>query len=159
MDKMLTVNQKRANKQQPKSKKKLQPLKVVYITNPIKFTASASEFRALVQELTGQDSDMAESARFAVDDGVGGSQGKVANAGKVAVEDNVHALEEVTKIRRTCDGVVVQKGSDPSTFGSYDDDDDAFCSPQMMDSFPGLMASDLWHEAAHLDVLKNLDAM
>lgn len=37
------------------SKKKKEPIKVVYISNPIKVTTSASEFRALVQQLTGQD--------------------------------------------------------------------------------------------------------
>lgn len=37
------------------SKKKKEPIKVVYISNPIKFTTSASKFRALVQQLTGQD--------------------------------------------------------------------------------------------------------
>lgn len=34
------------------------PIKVVYISNPVKFTTSASEFRALVQDLTGRDSDL-----------------------------------------------------------------------------------------------------
>lgn len=37
------------------SKKKKEPIKVVYISNPIKVTTSAAEFRALVQQLTGQD--------------------------------------------------------------------------------------------------------
>ncbi|KAH6779621.1 hypothetical protein C2S52_010858 [Perilla frutescens var. hirtella] len=59
MDKTLTV---KAKKQQPKNKKKQLPLKVVYITNPIKFNATASEFRALVQELTGQDADSSRLA-------------------------------------------------------------------------------------------------
>lgn len=46
-----------------KKKKKLKtsspqkPMKVVYISNPVRFKATTSEFRALVQELTGQDSD------------------------------------------------------------------------------------------------------
>ncbi|KAL6138008.1 hypothetical protein ACLB2K_063296 [Fragaria x ananassa] len=39
-----------------KSNKK-KSIKVVYISNPMKVTASASEFRALVQQLTGQDAD------------------------------------------------------------------------------------------------------
>lgn len=34
------------------------PLKVVYISNPVRFKVTASEFRALVQELTGQVSDL-----------------------------------------------------------------------------------------------------
>ncbi|ERM98135.1 hypothetical protein AMTRI_Chr01g127690 [Amborella trichopoda] len=37
------------------SKSKKNPIKVVYISNPKMVKASASEFRALVQELTGQD--------------------------------------------------------------------------------------------------------
>ncbi|KAK9081769.1 hypothetical protein Syun_031215 [Stephania yunnanensis] len=40
--------------------KKKQPVKVVYISNPMKVKTSVSEFRALVQELTGQDSDLAD---------------------------------------------------------------------------------------------------
>ncbi|KAF8395707.1 hypothetical protein HHK36_019657 [Tetracentron sinense] len=42
------------------SKKK--PFKVVYISNPMKVTTSASKFRALVQELTGKDSNLADAA-------------------------------------------------------------------------------------------------
>lgn len=42
----------------PKSKRQ-QPLKVVYISNPVRVNTSASQFRALVQKLTGQDSDIA----------------------------------------------------------------------------------------------------
>ncbi|KAI5663684.1 hypothetical protein M9H77_23007 [Catharanthus roseus] len=51
---VMKVHQKKVTKQ-PKTKKK--PIKVVYISNPMKVNTSASEFRALVQELTGQDSD------------------------------------------------------------------------------------------------------
>ncbi|KAF6163307.1 hypothetical protein GIB67_025171 [Kingdonia uniflora] len=47
-------------KSSPLSKKK-KPIKVVYISNPMKVKTSASEFRAKVQELTGQDSDVAYS--------------------------------------------------------------------------------------------------
>lgn len=35
-------------------------LKVTYISSPVKVKTSASNFRALVQELTGQDSNVAE---------------------------------------------------------------------------------------------------
>uniref|UniRef100_A0A6N2KXV5 VQ domain-containing protein n=1 Tax=Salix viminalis TaxID=40686 RepID=A0A6N2KXV5_SALVM len=47
------VQERRATKI-AKTKKK--PMKLVYISNPMKFKISASGFRALVQELTGQDS-------------------------------------------------------------------------------------------------------
>ncbi|KAF5750289.1 hypothetical protein HS088_TW03G00623 [Tripterygium wilfordii] len=46
---------KKANTSTTKKKKK--PLRVVYISNPKKFNTSATEFRALVQRLTGKDSD------------------------------------------------------------------------------------------------------
>lgn len=55
MDK-LSVNQKRGAKQ-AKSKRKA-PLKVVYISSPMKFETSAAKFRELVQSVTGQDSDI-----------------------------------------------------------------------------------------------------
>lgn len=35
-------------------------VKVVYISSPMKLTASAEEFRAIVQELTGRDSNVAD---------------------------------------------------------------------------------------------------
>ncbi|KAJ3669184.1 hypothetical protein LUZ60_011134 [Juncus effusus] len=47
-------------------KKKKKAVKVVYIANPLKVKASATEFRALVQELTGRDSD--PSKYIAVED-------------------------------------------------------------------------------------------
>ncbi|XP_059288338.1 uncharacterized protein LOC132041649 [Lycium ferocissimum] len=53
MEKMLSVHSKKANKQPKNTKKK--PVKVVYIANPMKVNTSAAEFRALVQQLTGQD--------------------------------------------------------------------------------------------------------
>ena len=53
-----TVQQKTPTKlSKPKKKKNTnnnKPIKVVYISNPMKVKTSASEFRALVQELTGQ---------------------------------------------------------------------------------------------------------
>ncbi|XP_057452718.1 sigma factor binding protein 1, chloroplastic-like [Lotus japonicus] len=39
-------------------------IKVTYISSPVKVKASASNFRALVQELTGQDSNVAEIDKF-----------------------------------------------------------------------------------------------
>lgn len=45
-----------ASKQITKAKKKAQ-VKVVYISNPMKVNTSASQFRALVQQLTGRDAD------------------------------------------------------------------------------------------------------
>ncbi|XP_043692875.1 sigma factor binding protein 1, chloroplastic-like [Telopea speciosissima] len=63
MDK-LSVHQGIKCSKQSQSKKKSKPIKVVYISNPMKVKTSASEFRALVQELTGRDSDL---SRITVD--------------------------------------------------------------------------------------------
>uniref|UniRef100_A0A803ND70 VQ domain-containing protein n=1 Tax=Chenopodium quinoa TaxID=63459 RepID=A0A803ND70_CHEQI len=41
-----------------KSFKKVEAMKVVYISTPMKVTTSASKFRAIVQELTGRESDV-----------------------------------------------------------------------------------------------------
>ncbi|XP_050228352.1 uncharacterized protein LOC126677658 [Mercurialis annua] len=55
----LHSQQEMKSRQQPKPKPKTkQPMKVVYISNPIKFNITASEFRALVQQLTGQHSEL-----------------------------------------------------------------------------------------------------
>lgn len=43
------------------------PVKVVYISTPMKVNISASNFRALVQELTGRDSDMSRFEDFNYD--------------------------------------------------------------------------------------------
>lgn len=115
--------QKKAKKN-PKSKKK-QPIKIVYITNPIKFKTSASEFRALVQGLTGRDADTDTDTAVSFSGG--------GEAGKVAAEDNVHAEVEqleVTKLGWPSGGVV-----DPHD--GYDPLDDSFVSSLMIDSVQG----------------------
>ncbi|WJX87287.1 hypothetical protein P8452_74589 [Trifolium repens] len=42
------------------SKRDKKDIKVTYISSPVKVKTNASNFRALVQELTGQDSNVAE---------------------------------------------------------------------------------------------------
>ncbi|KAL3637152.1 hypothetical protein CASFOL_019451 [Castilleja foliolosa] len=143
--KMMTANRKRSNKQSPSIKKK-GPLKVVYITNPIKFKTSASEFRALVQELTGQYSDVPEFDRFPA----AGGGGEVDKTAEDEDRNYIHAGDqEGVKVGQTCEEG--QNGSDLlSGFGSYGDndiDDDGFCG---MDNFEGQMASSFWvNEGIH----------
>ncbi|KAK1278216.1 hypothetical protein QJS04_geneDACA003581 [Acorus gramineus] len=57
MDKVSVHSKIRSPKQQP-TKAKKKPIKVVYISNPMRVETSPSKFRSLVQELTGQDSDV-----------------------------------------------------------------------------------------------------
>ncbi|XP_073285116.1 uncharacterized protein [Primulina huaijiensis] len=180
MDKDVTMNPKKGNKQ-PKIRKK-QPLKVVYITNPIKFKTSASEFRSLVQELTGQDSDLPESStKFSAErcaGGYGGSQPGDAEAAKMALEadrNTVHALEDAREIGQhnvTINGDVSQ-GSDPASFWSFGGgvpqgpDLSSFgsfgyneiYSPLMVEELQGLVDSSSSQEASHFDVFKRLESM
>ncbi|KAF3322635.1 sigma factor binding protein 1 [Carex littledalei] len=55
----LSVKQK-----SPKCSKtnKKKPLKIVYISNPVKFTASPDQFRAVVQQLTGRHSTVVDES-------------------------------------------------------------------------------------------------
>ncbi|KAK4281936.1 hypothetical protein QN277_013377 [Acacia crassicarpa] len=61
---------------------KRDPIKVVYISNPMNFRVTASEFRALVQELTGWDAgSLPDPSRFRNSggddsDNVGGGDGR-----------------------------------------------------------------------------------
>lgn len=55
---------KKETRKRKLSVQKNQPLKVVYISNPMRVHTSASEFRALVQELTGRDAEFPDPAKF-----------------------------------------------------------------------------------------------
>ncbi|KAJ9179540.1 hypothetical protein P3X46_011316 [Hevea brasiliensis] len=59
---VLGVNMKGKKQARRRSTKK--GIKVVYISSPMKVETSASKFRALVQELTGKDSDAARFMDF-----------------------------------------------------------------------------------------------
>lgn len=50
------------------SKRDKKEIKVTYISSPVKVKTNASNFRALVQELTGQDSNVAEITTMPLDD-------------------------------------------------------------------------------------------
>ena len=59
IENMSSSKQKGSQRGKAKEKKEI---KVVYISNPMRVEASASEFKGIVQELTGQDSDLAKFA-------------------------------------------------------------------------------------------------
>ncbi|EEF40226.1 uncharacterized protein LOC8273898 [Ricinus communis] len=94
---------KSSRKAKPKKK---QPMKVVYISNPMKFKISASEFRALVQELTGQYSELpADPSKRIVDssdDHVGGGNHTVLDHASSKTDDDYdvdnHALDQVPTV-------------------------------------------------------------
>ncbi|XP_059646106.1 sigma factor binding protein 1, chloroplastic-like [Cornus florida] len=152
MDKLASVQQKKATKQ-AKAKKK--PVKVVYISNPMKIKTSASEFRALVQELTGQDADMPDPTKYSEIDGVDHDRQTVPDHHDATLKVSDDALDDhVLTVDPT--GNEVLKRSDNIPFGPYDD----FFTPQMLENFTGtLLPSSLLYESAQLDVIRGLDAM
>ncbi|KAL9150829.1 hypothetical protein ABFS82_11G013800 [Erythranthe guttata] len=141
MEKMASLNPTSATKHTKKKKKKKRqppPLKIVYITNPIKFKTSASQFRALVQQLTGQyaaDTPPPEPNSFPADDGGGGGEA-ADDAVKVADENDIHVAvddDEVTMTTTTSENYILGhpantdavhkygSESDPSIIGLYND--------------------------------------
>ncbi|KAJ8511559.1 hypothetical protein OPV22_001993 [Ensete ventricosum] len=57
-----SVHQKSPEQAKAKATKKKKPIRVVYISNPMRVTTSAAQFRGLVQKLTGRDSNVADMA-------------------------------------------------------------------------------------------------
>ncbi|KAL7197662.1 hypothetical protein ACSBR2_020231 [Camellia fascicularis] len=131
MDKPLSVHEKKATKQ-TKTKKK--PVKVVYISNPMRVQTSASEFRALVQELTGQDSVMPEHGKYSEIDTVTNNP-TVPDGIKISDDDDqgpeVPAMEQEQPQR-----------SDPA-FEPYDD----VFMPQMLENFSGFFSPNYFYES------------
>ncbi|XP_022747199.1 sigma factor binding protein 1, chloroplastic-like [Durio zibethinus] len=85
---------KAAKKAKSKKKNNKKPIKVVYISNPMKVKTSPSKFRALVQELTGQDAELADPTKFTdTDDDVGNQT--VPDAAKNSIDDHAQEFPRV----------------------------------------------------------------
>ncbi|KAJ8467093.1 hypothetical protein OPV22_029645 [Ensete ventricosum] len=119
----LSVHQTRGPKQ-GKGKKKT--VKVVYISNPMWFTTSVAKFRALVQKLTGRDSNVGDTG------------------GTSIVFDG---LEKLSAQPTPGSGVASDStGMDPGTatasaaFEMFDGD---VFTPEMLDNFAALQQSTL----------------
>ncbi|KAH1194576.1 Sigma factor binding protein 2, chloroplastic [Glycine max] len=147
-------------KTKPKKKNSPHPVKVVYISNPMKIKTSASEFRALVQELTGQDAesppDPSRFHGFHPD-----SSSSVENIEEEEEEDNIHrvncvvppitATDEISLLIGCCN----QNGQhQPSSMESNNfqllDDDDVF-TPQMIENISALLPASVFYESPHLN--------
>ncbi|XP_057468561.1 sigma factor binding protein 1, chloroplastic-like [Actinidia eriantha] len=133
MDKLLSVHQKKAITKQTKPKKK--PIKVVYISNPMKVKTSASEFRALVQELTGRDAVTPCPGEYPDIDG--GDCVKIC-------DDHASSPQVPSDVPKS-----------DLTFEPYDED----FMDHMVENFPGFLPSNSFlYEAPLVDVLR-LDAV
>ncbi|KAL5743709.1 hypothetical protein ACOSQ2_026825 [Xanthoceras sorbifolium] len=156
----LLVHQRKATK---KSKTKTKPIKVVYISNPMKVKTCASKFRALVQELTGQDAPLPDPTKFKTthtgDDHVTSAANNqtalldAANTTSTVIDDDDHhALEEVPMVDPSPSRHHQPQNCDFS-FEPFDDDHG------MLENFSGIFASTLFCESSQFDGLRSLDAM
>ncbi|XWS43045.1 hypothetical protein CRYUN_Cryun16bG0067300 [Craigia yunnanensis] len=129
---------KRAKSRKKKNNNK--PIKVVYISNPMKVKTSASEFRALVQELTGQDALLPDPTKFTGTDDVGGGNNlTVPDSAKNSTDD--HA-QEVPRVGEQPAGH--HHHEQKSSTRAHDPDvpfetfDEVF-TPQMLEYFTGFL--------------------
>ncbi|KAI6696917.1 hypothetical protein NL676_017036 [Syzygium grande] len=158
MDDLLCSMQKR--KPTKRSKPKSKPIKVVYISNPMRVKTSASQFRALVQELTGRDAELPDPAKFdgSDPDGVG-----AAAKAEAAEDDDDDAVEPGRRSSLPKAGSIQDhhhhhqnhpSGGDLSRMGagSYEPLDDELFTPQMLETLSGLLPPSLSYESSRMDL-------
>ncbi|XP_027353060.1 sigma factor binding protein 2, chloroplastic [Abrus precatorius] len=125
-----------------KAKPKKKPIKVVYISNPMKIKTSASEFRALVQELTGQDAESPpDPSRF-----------PAAGALQVDSDDSSFKNDENDHLKCVVPPPVdptICEGQ-PSSIESFEPFDDDVFTPQMIENISGLFPASVFYESPHL---------
>ncbi|RAL51898.1 unnamed protein product [Cuscuta campestris] len=137
MEKTLSVVQPKKkgsnNKMNPKNKQ--QQLKVVYISNPMRVETSPSEFKGVVQELTGRDAADVPSAP-------GTSRGtarKQDTADVVAPEGSRSAVVEDYSARGGQQRPPESSGLSPEAAQDY--------VPELIEAFPaGVMPSNMWYD-------------
>ncbi|KAF8043655.1 hypothetical protein BT93_A1848 [Corymbia citriodora subsp. variegata] len=157
MDDMLCSMQKR--KPTKRSKPKSKPIKVVYISNPMWVKTSASQFRALVQELTGRDAELPDPTKYdgSDPDGVGAaSRAAVAKVDKADDDDDVaepgrrSSLPKVGSFQDLHHHHQNQPSGDLGRLGvgNYEPFDEVF-TPQMLETL--LLPSSLLYESSQMD--------
>lgn len=152
---MLSVHSKKVNKESKNTKKK--PVKVVYIANPMKVNTSAAEFRALVQELTGQDAKypMMESSCVGAECDKNSKLKKgfylsqsPPDKDKVVHEDHHHhhdVVDEMANNVHNPDSEAAMTDNLDLSFEDYGGGGEDFV-PELLDNLPGLVASNLWYD-------------
>ncbi|KAI4300885.1 hypothetical protein L6164_034212 [Bauhinia variegata] len=148
-----SVQQKTPSK---RSKTKKNPIKVVYISNPMKVKTSASKFRALVQELTGQDAEFPPdlaSTKFQDhnnrDDGSdsGGGTGSVGGSHLTESENSE------TKIGDDHKHMVGMHQVGQERVERFEPLDVDVFTPQMMENFSAFLPASVFYESAQVDQL------
>ncbi|XP_022764371.1 sigma factor binding protein 1, chloroplastic-like [Durio zibethinus] len=125
------VRQMKSNKKHSRRSNSKKDIKVVYISSPMKVKTCASRFRALVQELTGKDSDAA--VRFMDNCDSSESSPTVSDATRV-VDDRVV-------------GLPLANSNHESVFEPLDD------GLMTEGSFLGMFTSNLFNDPSQLDAI------
>ncbi|RWV88545.1 hypothetical protein GW17_00049360 [Ensete ventricosum] len=128
----LSFEETNCSKSPRQGKAKKKPIKVVYISNPMRVTTSPAKFRGLVQKLTGRDSNVADT--------------DVTTDSPTA--DSVPGPAVACDYGRTPGGVAPTLHSgvppyEPVGATPYEVFDDVFAG-QILDNFPGFERSSLY---------------
>ncbi|XP_022746747.1 sigma factor binding protein 1, chloroplastic-like [Durio zibethinus] len=136
---VLGVRQMKINKKNAKKSNSKKDIKVVYISTPMKVETCASQFRALVQELTGKDSDVA--ARFM--DNYDSSENSPTNseATRVVADDPMVGLPLVNS-------------NHESVFEPFDD-----VGLMSEGSILGLYSSNLFYDPSQFDAIRSFGSV
>ncbi|KAF3961263.1 hypothetical protein CMV_014103 [Castanea mollissima] len=147
---LTSVHQRKPTKKAKQPKKNNNPVKVVYISNPMKVKTSASQFRALVQELTGQNSELPDPTKFSNKyEHVGGHQHQTGPDPMINDDskmdggdddDDDHSQQEEVP---TVDPSTSQEQPESSS-SQFEPYDDVF-TPQMIDNLSGLLPNTVFY--------------
>ncbi|XP_008788483.2 sigma factor binding protein 2, chloroplastic-like [Phoenix dactylifera] len=133
----LSVHQKNTK---PAAKAKKKPIKVVYISNPMKVKASAAEFRDLVQELTGRDSNVAYLSRLPDAEDTGDPPPAPESSSGAAAGPSPAA----NRSSNPCDNAL-RSAANSDLFEMFDET----FNPQMMENLQGFSPSPLYYGHGH----------
>ncbi|XP_022932879.1 sigma factor binding protein 2, chloroplastic-like [Cucurbita moschata] len=114
-----------------KQPNKNKPIKVVYISNPMKVQISASGFMALVQQLTGQDADFPDPSTF--------PPAAVRDAAAFPDIHNTTADANLMNNNNPSLTVEIPMEDDPFLGSFYDDIDDLIFPPPVIGNYPALL--------------------
>ncbi|BAH93134.1 Os05g0390800 [Oryza sativa Japonica Group] len=107
------------------------PIKVVYISNPMRVRTSAAGFRALVQELTGRNADPSKYSPRASAGDDGGGATALPDTGAASDADALEA--GAAPGRHPAETATFDEGGGGGG-GGYDDDDDDVFRSQLLDT-------------------------
>ncbi|KAJ8648641.1 hypothetical protein MRB53_001664 [Persea americana] len=140
------------NRSLKQTKPKKKPIKVVYISSPMKVKTSVAKFRSVVQGLTGRDSDPTHIEKFLGINGVDEPQR--------VPDQEIEGEDDKSDYARLVPGTVDHEGesSSVSADSSIEPFDDVFTA-EMIENFTGLPArSSLFFEPQG-DLFRSLDVV